>query len=93
MREKAPLLFDLQSMLLVEENHAGVSMSTHANNKMFYMEEDRLHGHGGRGGSTRNEGGRHEQNQRHGGVATIVPNPREVRGVKVAPETGKESPQ
>ena len=80
-------------MLLVEENHAGASTSTHVSNKMLYMEEERPRVHGGRGGSARNGGGRHEQNQRHGGVATIVPNPREVGGVKVAPETGKESPQ
>ena len=37
-RENMSSFFDLQSMLLVEENHAGASMSTHADNKMLYME-------------------------------------------------------
>ena len=57
-REKSPSFFDLQSMLLVEENHTGVSMSTNTNNKMLYMEDDRPHGHGGRHGSALNGAGR-----------------------------------
>ena len=40
-RENTSSFFDLQSMLLVEENHAGASTSTHTDNKMLYMEEDR----------------------------------------------------
>ena len=35
-----PSFFDLQSMLLIEENHAGASMSTHTDNKMLYKEGD-----------------------------------------------------
>ena len=31
-REKMPSFFNLQSMLLVEENHVGVSKSTHTHN-------------------------------------------------------------
>ena len=46
-RENTPSFFDLQSMLLVEENHAGAWTSTHADNKMLYMEEDRPCGSGG----------------------------------------------
>ena len=41
-KEKSPSFFNLQSMLLVEENHTGESTSTHAGNKMLYMEEDSL---------------------------------------------------
>ena len=52
-REKTPSFFDLQSMLLIEENHAGASMSTHTDNKMLYMEGDRPRGCGGRGESVR----------------------------------------
>ena len=46
-RENTPSFFDLQSMLLVEENHAGASTSTHADNKMLYTEEDMPSRHGG----------------------------------------------
>ena len=35
-REKTPSFFDLQSMLLVEENHAGASTSTHTDSRMLY---------------------------------------------------------
>ena len=48
-RENTPF-FDLQSMLLVQEKHAGVSMSADTDNKMLYIEEDRRSGRGGRGG-------------------------------------------
>mgnify|MGYP006997920461 CR=1 FL=1 len=54
-RENTSSFFELQSMLLVEENHTGASTSTHADNKMMYMESDRLCGRGGRDGSTRAE--------------------------------------
>ena len=33
--EKVPSFFDLQLMLLVEENHTGVSISTHTHNNMW----------------------------------------------------------
>ena len=56
-RENTPSFFDLQLMLLVEENHAGVSTSTHVDNNMLYTKEDRSRGRGGGGGSTRNGGG------------------------------------
>ena len=56
-------------MLLVEENHTGVSTSTYANNKMFSAEAYRPRGRGVRGGSAHNGGGRQEQNQTHGGGA------------------------
>ena len=64
-RENTSSFFDLQSMLLVEENHAGALTSTHADNKMLHVEEDRPRGRGGRGKSARNEGGRSEQERRH----------------------------
>ena len=46
-RENKPSFLDLQSILLLEENHAGASTSTHANNKILYTEEDRPRGRGG----------------------------------------------
>ena len=36
--EKLPSFFDLQSMLLVEENHAQVTRSAPLDNQMLYME-------------------------------------------------------
>ena len=45
--ENTPSFFDLQSMLLIEENHAGASTSTHTDNKMLYTEGDRTRGRGG----------------------------------------------
>ena len=36
-RQKPPTFFDLQSMLLVEENHTGVSMSMHIDNKCYLI--------------------------------------------------------
>ena len=63
-RENTPSFFDLQSMLLVEENHMSASTSTHADNKMLYTDEDRPRAHGGRGESARNGGGWQEEGRR-----------------------------
>ena len=46
-RENTPSFFDLQSMLLIEQNHTGASTSTHADNKIMYMEGDRPCARGG----------------------------------------------
>ena len=40
-RENTSSFFDLQSMLLVEENHRGASTSTHIDNRMLYTKGDR----------------------------------------------------
>ena len=56
-----PSFFDIQLMLLVEENHAGASTSMHVDSKMLYTEKDRPRGRGERGKSARNRGGRREQ--------------------------------
>ena len=40
-RENMPSFFDLQSVLLIEENHAGASTSTHTDSRMLYTEGDR----------------------------------------------------
>mgnify|MGYP000143747219 CR=1 FL=1 len=74
-REKTPSFFELQTMLLVEENHAGASTSTYAENKMLYKEEDRSHGRGRRGESARYGGRQQEQNRRHGGDADYSSRP------------------
>ena len=47
-------------MLLVEENHAGASTSTHAYRRMLYTEGDRARVRGGRGESARNGGDRRD---------------------------------
>ena len=60
-RENTPSFFDVQSMLLIEENHAGVVMSMHTNNQMFYMDGYRPRGRGGRGEPVRNGGGQRDQ--------------------------------
>ena len=62
-------------MLLVEENHTGVSKSTHANNKMLYMEEDRPSG-----GSAHDGADRQEKNRRHGGDVDNNSRPSHSRG-------------
>ena len=59
-REKTPSFFDLQLMLLVEENHEGALRSTPTNIQMMYKEVDRPQG---RGGLAHNNGGRYEQRQ------------------------------
>ena len=64
-REKTPSFFNLQLMLLVEENPRGASTSTHTDNRMLYTEGDRPCGRGGRGESVRNGGGRRDQGRRH----------------------------
>ena len=79
-REKPSASFDLQSMLMVEENHAGVSRSTQSNYRMLYMEADRPPGHGERGGSARNGGGRQEHNPRHNRHADSSSKPSTSRG-------------
>ena len=56
-REKTSSFFDLQSILLVEENHAGASMSMHTDSRMLYTEGDRPRACGGRCESVRNGGG------------------------------------
>jgi hypothetical protein len=48
-REAAPSFFDLQSMLLVEENHVGATATdAHTDSKMVYAEGERPRGRGGR---------------------------------------------
>ena len=64
-REKPLTFFDLQSMLMVEENHTSASWSTHSDNQMLYTETNRPRGCGECGGSARNGDGGQEQNQRH----------------------------
>ena len=64
-RENMPSFFDLQLMVLIEENHVGASTSTHADNKMPYTEGDRPRGCGGQGESVHNGGGRRDQGRRH----------------------------
>ena len=53
-RENTLSFFNFQLMLLVDENHASASKSTHADNKMMYTEKDRPRGHGRRGESAHN---------------------------------------
>ena len=38
---KPPSFFDLQSMLMVEENHAGSTRDVSSDGQMLYMEADR----------------------------------------------------
>ena len=45
-REKPLSFFDLQLMLMVEENHAGASKGTQSNNQMLYTKVDRPRGRG-----------------------------------------------
>mgnify|MGYP006950760078 FL=1 len=76
-------------MLLVEENHAGVSMSTHADGKMLYTEEDRPHGCGGRGRSSAMEAVERSRMDDIIEMPEAIPNPSEVGGFMATPEVGK----
>ena len=93
-RENMPSFFDLQLMLLVEESHASASTSTHVDNKMLFMEEDRPRGRVGRGGSTRN-GDAVDKSKTEGteALSTTVLEPLETARVKAAPKTSKEIPR
>ena len=64
-QENTPSFFNLQSMLLVEENHAGASTSMHTDSMMLYTEGDRPRGCGGQGESVRNGGGQRDQGRSH----------------------------
>ena len=46
-QEKPSSFLDLQSMLMVEENHASGSRTTQSDKRMLYTEADWPHGHGG----------------------------------------------
>jgi hypothetical protein len=65
-REATPSFFDLQSMLLVEENHVGAAAtSAHTDSKMLYAEGERPRGHGrGRNESVSRRGDRQRRHQR-----------------------------
>ena len=91
-REKPPFFLDLQSMLMVEENHASGSRTTESENQMLYMEAERPHGCGGRGGSAHNSGGRQEQERMHRGSADNNFGPSTSRGIqaKAASEIGNQ---
>ena len=78
--ENTPSFFDLQSRLLVEENHAGASTSMHTDRKMLYTEADRPRGRGGQGESVRNGGSRRDQGRRHRSGADSNSGPSENRG-------------
>jgi hypothetical protein len=67
-REATLSFFDLQSILLVEENHVGATaMNAHTNNKMLYTEGQRPRGHGGRNESVSHGGNRQTRHQRDAG--------------------------
>ena len=66
-RENTSSFFDLQSMLLVEENHAGASTRMHSDSKMLYTEGDRPLCRCGQGDSVCIGGSRQEQGRRHHG--------------------------
>jgi hypothetical protein len=76
-RETTSSLFALQSMLLVEENHAGASTSTHTDSKMLYTEGERPRARGGQSESVRNGGDRRRRHQRD---AESNPRPSGSRG-------------
>ena len=56
-REKLLTFFNLQSMLMVEQNHVGESRSMHSDRQMLYMEVDRTRGRGECGGLACNGSG------------------------------------
>ena len=60
-REKPPSFFDLQSILMVEENHVRTTRSASSDSQMLYMEAGSPHGCGRRDGSTNTNGDRNKQ--------------------------------
>ena len=83
-REKPPSFFDLQSMLMVEENHAGGSRTTQSDSWMLHTEAEEPHGRGGRGGLARNSGTDKSRKEGIEEVPTAVPYPPLATGVKAA---------
>jgi hypothetical protein len=65
-REATPSFFDLQSLLLVEENHVGAAATgAHTDSKMLYAEGERPRGRGeGRNESVSRGGDRQRRHQR-----------------------------
>jgi hypothetical protein len=65
-REATPSFFDLQSMLLVEENHIGAAATgAHTDSKMLYVEGERPRGRGeGRNDLVSRGGDRQRRHQR-----------------------------
>ena len=57
---KKPPSFDLQSMLIVEENHAGAMTSAPIDSQMLFIKAGQPRGHSWRGGSAHRNGGRNE---------------------------------
>jgi hypothetical protein len=86
-REATPSFFDLQSMLLVEENHVGAAATgAHTDSKMLYVEGERPRGRcEGRNESVSRGGDRQRRNQRD---ACGNPRPSGGRGSrgKLAPD-------
>jgi hypothetical protein len=77
-REATPSFFDLQSMLLVEENHVGVvATGAHTDNKMLYAEGERPRGRGGRNELVSRGGNRQRRHQKD---ACSNPGPSAGRG-------------
>ena len=72
-REKPPSFFDLQSMLMVQENHTKLD-AVH--------EGGSPRGRVGRGGLVRNGGGREEQERRHKGGADNTSRPSTSKGIQ-----------
>ena len=70
----------------------GASTSMHDDNKMLYTEEDRPRGRGGRGGLTRNGGGRQEQDRRHSPNADSSSGPSGSRGSRGSIENRQGKP-
>ena len=92
-REKPLSFVDLQSMLMVEENHASGSSTTQSDSRMLYTEANGPVGVG-------DEVDRHaivvaNRSRKEGteAVPTTVPYPPQGGGVKAAPETGKQRPK
>ena len=89
--ENMSSFYDLQSMLVVEENHAGASASTHTDNKMLYTERDRPRGRGRRASRYAMEAA---DEIKEGGtemMPTAILDPPETGGVE-AMRTGKGNP-
>ena len=87
-----PPFFDLQSMLLVEENHVGASTSMHADNKMLTWGKIDLVVVEGEASRCTMEAADVSKEEGIVVMPTTIPDPPKAGGVEAAPRTGKGNP-
>ena len=90
-QEKSSLFFNLQSMLMVEENHASGSRTTQSNSRMLYTEAEQPVRVGNKVDRQATVVAAKSRKEGTNTVPTTVPDPQQAVGIKAVPGTGKQS--